>query len=355
MITPRDTIHLRLSVDDIRAVLDKTLREFQATPYVDNLRHRSESVRFDCRFRGYLGEYCIKRFFWRYGVFVSNEEVNIMEDGSSIDIDLAYQNEQGVWVNFEVKTSLVPDRWDIGQTIHNADVKVIKRTRTIEDLKGDIHIQIYFNFHRSEHDSLVRAATLDLNDPQQIIDALHLNEYRDNILLVGWIDKQTLVQYINALPSYNRTWTFPNAQKDFWRCPFSAITKTPEQLKQFLKRIGAVTRKIKAAVPFLDYQKVFDRLETPPTGVFDSLFFWKGTDRVQVSFSPYIGLISAERLKEKSQELFLVSLNTGVTELWCMNDVMANAKELPHDSIEAILHGRVSERIKESIRDLYFE
>ena len=354
MVTVNDILRLRLSEDDIRFVLNKTLDGLDIAAR-DNLRRRTPAVQLDCLFRGYLGEYCIRRFFWRYGVHVPNNELNQLDD-DNIDIDLCYQAVNGELVDFEVKTSCIPPVYgNIEATLRGADIKIIKRTPTVENLKGAIHIQIYYDFIRNERDTFLDQIALQYDNPESIIRDLRLFDYCDRIWLVAWVDKPTLVKYINDLQPNQRTWSWRGCLRDFWRCPLNGIARTPRELKSFLYDIGSQIRKIVNVVPYLDAIKAYDTIVEPMTESFDYLELRnKGIVSI-IKFSPYIGMITKERLAERSNEVFFVSLDNGSTELWCWNDVLANKKAIKQSIVETIFKGSVSERIKQSIRDTFYE
>lgn len=353
MVTVNDILRLRLSEDDIRFVLNKTLDGLDIAAR-DNLRHRTPAVQLDCLFRGYLGEYCIRRFFWRYGVHVPNNELNQLDD-DNIDIDLCYQSINGEYVDFEVKTSCIPPVYgNIETTLRNADIKIIRRTPTIEQVKGGIHIQIYYDIIRNERDAFLDPIHPNYEDPDSIINDLHLFDYCDRIWLVAWIDKDpTLVNYINQLPETERTWHF--GFRYFWHCPLNGIARTPRELKDFLYNIGSQLRKIVNVTPYLDALKEYDTFVQPSTETFDYIELRNKGKVSIIKFSPYIGMVKMTRINERAKELFFVTLDNGNTELWCWNDVLANKKAITQSNIETIFKGSISERIKQSIRDTFYE
>ena len=56
-----------------------------------------------------------------------------------MDVDFEYKG-----LDLELKTSLIPDADKTLQNVFNKrDIKLIRRTLKIVDLKSDIHIQIY--------------------------------------------------------------------------------------------------------------------------------------------------------------------------------------------------------------------
>lgn len=79
-----------------------------------------------------------------------------------MDIDFYYKGK-----NIELKTSLIPDRdADMDAAIGSEDIKLIRRGEDqIEDLNGDIHLQIFFNQKSKETDKWLKAQRIDLNSP----------------------------------------------------------------------------------------------------------------------------------------------------------------------------------------------
>jgi hypothetical protein len=58
-----------------------------------------------------------------------------------MNIDFEYKG-----IEIELKTSLIPDMdKNLRNVIKHRDLKIIHRTQKIDDLKGDIHIQIFYD------------------------------------------------------------------------------------------------------------------------------------------------------------------------------------------------------------------
>lgn len=200
---------------------------------LNNLRYRPLTIILDCKIRGYIGEMALRKWFSNYNIdFVSSD---FLDDDTNIDIDLLYRGINRSY-NFEVKTSLVPDfyRNMIG-VIQRADIKIIKRTENIESLSGDVHIQIYYDFLRKQRDQELRLLRQNFINEDYLYTNMRLKEYIDNTYFVAWIDKPTLVKYINN--QYRKTWTFPYAKRDFWRCPLSDLAKKPIELINYTKQL----------------------------------------------------------------------------------------------------------------------
>jgi hypothetical protein len=182
--------------------------------------------------RGYLGEFGIQKWLKENGIEI--EGTNLILDDDQVDIDFVFRGK-----NIELKTSLVPDA---DQTIENAilnrDIKLIKREGTIENLRGDAHLQVFFNQKRKAKDDWLRTLKVDFTKkkPKQIYEGLSAWRYKEDMFFVGWIDKGSLTEKINLLYPKDRTWTFPKSSRDFWKCKIQQ-SKKPEELIEFLKSI----------------------------------------------------------------------------------------------------------------------
>lgn len=230
MVKLKDFVKLSLSHDDINNALKKALSNEGVG--IDNLRYRARMVMMDCKIRGYIGEIALRKWFSQYGV--TFEKADFFDDDSNMDIDLLYLGKRSY--NFEVKTSLVPDSYqNLTGVIQRADIKIIKRTSDIESVSGDVHIQIYFDFLRKVRDSELKALPQNLSAPDQIFSSMKLDEYCDNTYFVAWIDKPSLITYINS--QYRKTWTFPYAKKDFWKCPIGEIAKKPMEIIPYIETL----------------------------------------------------------------------------------------------------------------------
>lgn len=202
--------------------------------FLDNLRNRSSLVQLDSKIRGYIGEISIKNWFSKKGIHF--EKTNYFDEYVGMDSDFIYYN-NGSEIIVELKTSLIPDVWkNLDITLDNADIKIIKRTEKIEDLHGDFHIQIYFNKLRKERDSFLNSLRMNgINEysAEELFETMKLDEYKT--FFVTWIDKKTLISYINNLIKKNisPTWTF--GYRFFWKCPIKEIGKNPIDIINALK------------------------------------------------------------------------------------------------------------------------
>ncbi len=244
MVTASDVV--RLEVDE--AMIKEAIRKGLQKVFEDNLRHRDPRVQLDCKIRGYVGEMAIKRFFDGYGItFAATNEIR---DGDHIDIDLRYKD-----YSLEIKTSLVPDSdaevsdppmVRIQKCIQNPhrDIKLIRRCEKIEDLGGDIHVQIYFAHLRQKRDQFLQATPIDLLrlDPknnghiERIYAAFKARTYIDRTFFVAWVDKESLKSYIASLPKKLQTWRYE--KREFWRCPFRECAKKPRAIVGYLRTLA---------------------------------------------------------------------------------------------------------------------
>lgn len=202
----------------------------QSSLFRDNLRSRHPNVSFDSKIRGYVGEIGLKKWFTQNNITILTQ--NYIDDGLSIDIDFEYKGK-----DIELKTSLIPDIDENLLTVFNRrDIKIIKREPEIEKLKGDIHIQIYFEHQTKKKDSWLRSQIIDLESTN--IDYLYNSilgkSYLEKTFLFSWIDKETLIKRINSIPIHKRTWSF--AMRNFWVCPLKD-SFSPQELITYLNRL----------------------------------------------------------------------------------------------------------------------
>jgi hypothetical protein len=202
----------------------------QSNLFRDNLRLRHPNVSFDSKIRGYVGEIGLKKWFTQNNITILTQ--NYIDDGLSIDIDFEYKGK-----DIELKTSLIPDIDENLLTVFNRrDIKIIKREPEIEKLKGDIHIQIYFEHQTKKKDSWLRSQNIDLESTNidYLYDSILGKSYLEKTFLFSWIDKETLIKRINSLPIHKRTWSF--AMRNFWVCPLKDSFH-PQELITYLNRL----------------------------------------------------------------------------------------------------------------------
>ena len=205
-----------LSENEIKTAIVRS-KEYN---FIDNLRYRHKNISFDCKIRGFIGEIALIKWLNKNNININEEMINYKNDSDSMDVDIYYNG-----LNIELKTSLVPD---IDRTINNVfkkrDIKLIRRTKKIEDLSGDIHIQIYFDHLRRKKDNWLSSQVVDLssNDIDYLYDKLLCKSYKEKTYLFCWIDKETLVKRINSYDNFNqRIWSFPSSKRTFWKCPLN--------------------------------------------------------------------------------------------------------------------------------------
>lgn len=237
MITIDDIVNLQLTKEDIIECIKKT----QSIKFVDNLRERHPNVRFDCKLRGYIGELAIKKWFKNNNINI--ERTNYITDGDNIDIDFIVSG-----TNIELKTSLIPDKdVNIEGVIEKRDIKLIRRNnQSIEELRGDIHMQIYYQQKTKAKDKWLEQQDIDLNsnNTDYLYESLKARCYLTTTFFIAWIDKKEIIKRINSLPENKRTWSFLNSKKEFWICPLKYSHKPSDLIKYFKTQIDQENSKI---------------------------------------------------------------------------------------------------------------
>jgi hypothetical protein len=229
MVTINDAVQIELTKEEVLSCLEKTKQNH----FIDNLRNRHKNVQFDCKLRGYVGEVAIKKWFEQNGVAL--EATACLEDGDNIDIDFLVKGK-----NIELKTSLIPDNdGNLSTVIERRDIKLIKRrgNARIEDLRGDVHMQIYYTQKTRQRDKWLKSQTIDFNGTDEYLyDAFQAQNYLNSTFFVAWIDKPTLVQKINSMPVNGRCWSFRDSQRYFWKCKLNQ-SKKPIDIIEYLKSL----------------------------------------------------------------------------------------------------------------------
>ncbi len=249
MLVYNDVINLDVTENDVKDAIRKSLT--QNFHRRDNLRNRHENVQFDCLVRGYIGEKSIRKWFEEHSL--TFQESNYIDDKmGNIDIDLLYRT-QTKNISLEIKTSLVPDTCpnlpenrDIEKRIkcclNYYDIKLIRRDcEYVEDLKGDVHIQIYYSDYRNKKDNYLsncnKISTLNQNI-NAIYELINGQSYIEGTFFVGWIDKETLIDQINDKTCKDCTWTFPGSKRKFWTCKIKNEAKKPETIINFIRDLA---------------------------------------------------------------------------------------------------------------------
>lgn len=226
MVSIRDVVNIKLTKEEILSCIAKT----QQHTFLNNLRERHPNIKFDCKLRGYVGELALKKWFSENDIEI--EATDYLEDGENIDIDFVITGQ-----NIELKTSLIPDvDGNIENVIANRDIKIIRRgSDSIEDLKGDVHMQVYYQQRRKAKDNWLTEQKVDLNsrDLDYLYRAFRADAYLNTTYFVAWIDKPTLIEQVKKLPYNKRCWTFPGSLREFWVCPLK-YSKAPNELVNYL-------------------------------------------------------------------------------------------------------------------------
>jgi len=175
-----DIIKLEFSKDDVLKAIEKATEQ----NFIDNLRERHINIQFDSKLRGYIGEVALKKWFLDNGTDIKT--TNYFDEEYGMDIDFEY-----IELELELKTSLIPDA--DGTLLHvfnKRELKIIRRSRKIEDLKGDIHIQILFDQLTKKKDEWLIEQEIDLNsnDPEYLFEKFLGKAYLNKTYLVGWMD-----------------------------------------------------------------------------------------------------------------------------------------------------------------------
>jgi hypothetical protein len=243
-VTYQDIISLPLTQKDIFEAIQKA----QQCAFLNNLRQRHPNIAFDCKLRGFIGEIALQHWLATYDICF--QQVNYMADITGMDVDFLYVHDKGA-LNLELKTSLIPDKWrNLQNCLQRGDIKLIRRGRqTIEQLKGDIHLQIYYRQRRSAKDSWLVKQAVDLHyvNENVIYDRLLCRAYLDNIFFVGWIDKPNLIRKLNGISLQESTWQFPGSSRKFWKCNIASEARSPVELIQYLKSFAPADLKHRAA------------------------------------------------------------------------------------------------------------
>ncbi|GHV03159.1 hypothetical protein FACS1894211_15660 [Clostridia bacterium] len=227
MATAENRVQFTISDEELRQALQKALK----SNFLDNLRDRNPFVKLDSAIRGNLGEICFSKWLTQNGIEVAAS--NQMNDGSDIDIDFSFNNETTKDIRLELKTSLIPDVWKtLDEVMQKADIKIIKRPgeSVASDIKSDFHAQIYFNRLTKQRDAFLKAIKGVPTDYSEdsLLSVMDLSSLRQ--AFVAWIDKPTLVAWLNL--QTQKTWQF--SFRNFWRCPLH-MAKEPTLLPDAIR------------------------------------------------------------------------------------------------------------------------
>ena len=219
-------IKLDVTKEDILLAIAKSKMQ----DFYDNLRDRHVNIQFDSKLRGYIGEIALKKWFADNDIEIT--ATNYFDEESGMDIDFEYKGLQ-----MELKTSLIPDSdGTIKNVIENRDIKIIRRTRKIDDLRGDIHIQIFYDQLTNKKDEWLteQKIEVDSDDLEYLYDNFLGKSYINKTYLVAWIDKPTLAKRMSNLKGYEKSWRFD--KRRFWVCKLTDCFP-PNELISYLNKI----------------------------------------------------------------------------------------------------------------------
>lgn len=221
-----DIIRLDVSKEDVVYSLQKAKEH----NFIDNLRDRHINIQFDSKLRGYIGEIALKKWFLKNDIEM--EATNYYDEEYGMDIDFEFKG-----FEIELKTSLIPDMdKNLENVIKHRDLKIIRRTRKIDELKGDIHIQIFYDQLTNKKDEWLKKQdiNIDSEDHEYLFDKFLGKSYLDNTFLVAWIDKNTLSKRMSKLKGYEKSWRFE--KRRFWVCNLTDCFP-PNDLINYLKKL----------------------------------------------------------------------------------------------------------------------
>lgn len=235
MVNQNDFEVLSLTKEDIFKCIIKARKE----NFLDNLRDRDTIIRFDCFLRGCVGELAFRKWLEKYNITIQSQDLMRPENGN-IDVDFVINGK-----DLELKTSLIPSvyyerhhgdkniQWQ--KILRRCDIKLIRRgSDTIEQLKGDIHVQIYFDAGKDTREKWLREQDIDLINcsVEEIYEKLFAKMYINYTYLVAWIDKPTLIKRLKGKTGKDAVWTF--GKREFWNSKIKD-SKKPIDLVAYLK------------------------------------------------------------------------------------------------------------------------
>lgn len=200
--------------------------------FIDNLRNRHPNVQLDSKLRGYVGELAFSKWMAQHGV--SFESTNHLDAESGMDIDFQFRGKDKL-LQIELKTSLIPDADEtLAEVLRKRDIKLIRRgNQTIEDLKGDLHVQFFFKQLRIRKDEWLKKQRIDFNAPlETIYQKIAAFRYETDTYFLRWIDKESLVKQIHQKPAQMQEWKY--GQRVFWCCNLLNEGKEPGELISYL-------------------------------------------------------------------------------------------------------------------------
>ncbi len=221
-------VHIALTKEEILTALTTALQQ----NFTDNLRNRHPNVALDSKLRGYVGELAFKKWAKSHGI--EFKESNIKDNSSGMDIDFVFESGSKK-LDIELKTSLIPDvDQDLQEMMNRRDIKLIRRKhKKVEELDGDVHVQIAFTQLRLRKDDWLKKQRIDFDsDIEDIYDQLAAYRYEKDTFLMGWIDKPSLIVQINNKPQHLQKWKY--GMREFWTCNLQKHAKKPLTLIAYL-------------------------------------------------------------------------------------------------------------------------
>ncbi|MEQ8908020.1 MAG: hypothetical protein RIC95_02420 [Vicingaceae bacterium] len=240
-----DWVHIPLQKAEVMQALEQALQH----NFIDNLRNRHPNVAFDSKLRGYVGEIAFRK--WLKQNDIRNFSCNHADEASGMDVDFLFEKE-GRPIELELKTSLIPDADETFETIaEKRDIKLIRRgNQTVEELKGDVHVQLFFKQLRLRKDEWLKSRRnlsgferpMDSSTPLRghggiAVDKIYQEfaafRYETDTYLAAWIDKPTLIKQLNAKHTKQQKWKY--GKREFWCCNLRKEAKPISKLVEYLK------------------------------------------------------------------------------------------------------------------------
>lgn len=221
-------VNIPLQRSEVLQALEQALQ----SNFIDNLRKRHPNVQLDSKLRGYVGELAFSKWIAQHGIHF--ESSNHLDADSGMDIDFQFRGTNKL-LQIELKTSLIPDADEtLAEVIRKRDIKLIRRgNQTIEDLKGDLHVQFFFKQLRIRKDEWLKKQQIDFKASLgTIYQKLAAFRYETDTYFLRWIDKKSLIQQIQEKPAHMQQWKY--GQRAFWCCNLLKEAKEPEELVEFL-------------------------------------------------------------------------------------------------------------------------
>lgn len=221
-------VNIPLQKSEVLQALEKALQ----SNFIDNLRNRHPNVQLDSKLRGFVGEVAFSKWMAQHGIHF--ESSNQVDETSGMDIDFQFQGKNKL-LQIELKTSLIPDADEtLAEVLRKRDIKLIRRgNQTIEDLKGDLHVQFFFKQLRIRKDEWLKKQTIDFKDSlDSIYQKMAAFRYETDTYFLRWIDKESLIKQVQEKPTHMHMWKY--GQREFWCCNLLKDGKGPIKIIDYL-------------------------------------------------------------------------------------------------------------------------